>query len=223
MKHTDLPKLICSRLPDSSRDSWETTVAALRDAQACPLRQAWFPQPQEAFRPANVRTGWTDSDLIVLAELEDGDIFNPITELNAMAFQHGDVFEMFLRPTEQAAYCEFHVSPRNQKLQLRFPSLQAFRTPRVDPGIPPAWITYDRQITSQVRIEPERNRWSVLATIPVNMVADSGRVSPGSRWLFSFSRYDYTQGHATPVLSSTSPHREVNFHRQEEWGTLLFK
>jgi hypothetical protein len=37
-----------------------------------------------------------------------------------------------------------------------------------------------------------------------------------------FSRYDYTRGMGEPVLSSTSPHRRLDFHRQHEWGTLDF-
>jgi hypothetical protein len=207
MNKPALPQLVCRRLREVRRDAWEPTIAALRDAQPCRLGQAWLPTPQKEFRPATVRTGWTDTDLVVFAELEDADIFNPVTGLNALSFQHGDVFEMFLRPVEQTAYCEFHVSPQNQKLQLRFPSSQAFRAPRENPGIPPAWMISKRQIASQVRVEAERNLWSVLAAIPVDMVADSGRVEPGSRWLFSF----------------TSPHPQINFHRQEEWGTLVFE
>jgi hypothetical protein len=84
-------------------------------------------------------------------------------------------------------------------------------------------MIYDRQIDTRVRVEGTQGRWWVLAAIPADMVADSGVLGPGSRWLFSFSRYDYTRGKPAPVLSSTSPHREVNFHRQQEWGTLLFE
>jgi hypothetical protein len=217
------PQLACRRLPCFDPNDWDGAVAALRDAPVCPLGQYWFPAPQKEFRPATVRAGWTESALVVLAELEDSDIFNPITEFNAMSFQHGDVFEMFLRPTEQSAYCEFHVTPQNQRLQLRFPSSDALSKPRPSPGIPRDWMIYDRQIDTRVRVEGAQGRWWVLAAIPADMVADSGVLGPGSRWLFSFSRYDYTRGKPAPVLSSTSPHREVNFHRQQEWGTLLFE
>lgn len=35
------------------------------------------------------------------------------------------------------------------------------------------------------------------------------------------SKY-YTRGRERPVLSSTSPHKVLNFHRQSEWGELRF-
>jgi hypothetical protein len=223
MTASDRPQLACRHLSAFSIEDWDHSLTALRQAPACTLGQYWCSKPQKDFLPATVRTGWTDRALVVLAELEDSDIFNPVTEFNAMSFQSGDVFEMFLRPEEQSAYCEFHISPQNQRLQLRFPSSDALRKPRQEPGIPKDWMIYDRQIDSRVRIDAAHNRWWVLAALPVDMVADSKRVGPGSRWLFSFSRYDYTRGTPAPVLSSTSPHREVNFHRQQEWGTLLFE
>jgi len=64
--------------------------------------------------------------------------------------------------------------------------------------------------------------WRVLASIPLERVAETGRPVAGDSWLFSFSRYDYTQGKAAPVLSSTSPHQVLSYHRQQEWGTLVF-
>ena len=223
MSTIDLPQLVCQHLPSLDRDAWEANAATLRDAQSCPLGQAWLPTPQPQFRPASVRTGWTDEGLFVYAELEDIDIFNPITEFNATAFVHGDVFEMFLRPADQLPYYEIHVSPQNQKLQLRFPSSKEFFSPRKGPSMPAEWFISSRTIESRVRVDATRNRWWVQALIPFDLVAESGPVRPGSRWLFSFSRYDYTHGFAQPVLSSTSPHQQVNFHRQEEWGSLLFQ
>jgi hypothetical protein len=222
MTTPDRPLIHCQHLPTFNRDTWDSNVEALRQAQPCPLRQAWLTAPQKELLPATVRTGWTDTDLIVFAELEDRDIFNPVTELNALSFRYGDVFEMFLRPEEQAAYCEFHVTPQNQKLQVRFPSSEALLEPRTADGIPSSWLIFDRQFDSQVHVNTAANRWAVLAAIPFDMVADSGRAGAGSRWLFSFSRYDYTRNQPAPVLSSTSPHRELNYHRQQEWGTLLF-
>lgn len=223
MKKKVPPEVVCHHLPSLDVKSWDTNVAALRDAQACPLNQGWLPAPQPEFRPASVRTGWAHDGLFVFAELEDVDIFNPITEFNAMAFQHGDVFEMFLRPADQSPYYEFHVSPQNQKLQLRFPSSDVFFTPRKEPSLPADWFVSSRVIESRVRVDAARNRWWVQALIPFDLVAEAGPVRAGSRWLFSFSRYDYTRGQDKPILSSTSPHQQVNFHRQQEWGSLIFQ
>ncbi|MEI6070209.1 MAG: carbohydrate-binding family 9-like protein [Verrucomicrobiae bacterium] len=215
--------LDCRRLPPFDSDDWESVVGAFRDAPLILLQQFWLDHPQEGFRSARVRTGWTAEKLHVFAELDDDDVFNPVTELNSLSFRHGDVFEMFLRPLGQEAYYEFHVSPQNQKLQLRIPSAGEFSAERKGEGIPPGWMLADRLIESRVQVCAEVNRWRVLAAIPFDMVAEGPRPQAGSQWLFSFSRYDYYRGKPEPVLSSTSPHSlPVSFHRQQDWGTLSF-
>jgi len=220
---TDQPyQLACHPLPEFDWDDWGAIAAAFKEAQTSLLQQAWLAHPQPEFRPGRVRTGWTDDALLVYAELDDDDIFNPVTELNALSFKHGDVFEMFLRPAGQLAYYEFHVTPQNQKLQLRIPSAEEFAATRRTPGIPPAWMISNRIIESRVEVCTKDRQWRVLAAIPFDMVAEVKRPQPGSRWLFSFSRYDYTRQKPKPILSSTSPHQIVSFHRQQEWGMLTF-
>jgi len=214
--------LACRRLPSIDIDSWEAIEAAFREAQPCALRQAWRPEPEPGLRPAWVRTGWRPDALWVYAELEDADIFNPETRFNAPAFTVGDAFEMFLRPEGQDPYYEIHVTPQNQKFQLRIPYADALQSLPRGTGLPPAWMVAQPVIESRTLALPERERWRVLALVPFSLVVESGAAAPGVRWRFSFSRYDYTHGEAQPVLSSTSPHREVNFHRQQEWGTLQF-
>ena len=218
------PTLKCMRLPAFDIDSWEAVDTVFRDAPACAMRQAWLPAPEPAFRPATVRTGWRPDALHVLADLDDADIFNPETRFNEPSFQVGDVFEMFLRPGGQDAYYEIHVTPQNQKFQLRVPFENAVFQVKPPPGafLPPDWMVRLTVVESRVSIRAERERWRVLAVIPFALVVERGGVAPGTPWRFSFSRYDYTRGAARPVLSSTSPHREVSFHRQREWGTLRF-
>ena len=181
------------------------------------LNQAWLPAPQPAFRPATVRVAWDDQSLLVSAELHDADIFNPATEFNDLGFTKGDVFEIFLRPLTQSAYYEFHVSPQNQQLQLRFPDANAIRSGKIE-----NFFVTHRRLTSQARVDAAKQRWWVDVAIPLDLVQETGPVTPGTRWLYSFSRYDYTRGQTHPVISSSSPHAVASFHRQEEWGTVLF-
>ena len=42
------------------------------------------------------------------------------------------------------------------------------------------------------------------------------------QWLFSFARYDYTRDENGPILSSSSPHAKLGFHRQQEWERIRF-
>ena len=212
----------CPRIPSPLPDDWQGVEAVFVGAEAVAMHQAWRTEPEPGLRPASVRCGWTAQELLVFAVLDDDDIFNPVDEFNVPSFQHGDVFEIFLRPAGQEAYYEFHVSPRNQRFQLRIPSAAAFAAPKSFPGLPPEWFVRDWQIGSRVQVDAAHGRWSVLASIPLARVAENGLPVAGDTWRFSFSRYDYTQGQIAPVLSSTSPHRVLSFHRQQEWGKLEF-
>ena len=189
------------------------------------MQQAWLPQPDYDWQPATVRVGWNCEAMLIEAELTDHDIFNPVTEFNQAAFKDGDVFEMFLRPEGQTAYFEFHVTPSNQLLQLRFANdREVYQLPagdtldeRLD-----ANKLWKARITSSVRVDAATRRWIVNATIPFSLVVESEPMQPGARWLCSFCRYDYTRGRRAPVLSSTSPHARCDFHRQQEWQPVEF-
>lgn len=219
---TVAPCLQCRRIVLAEEAGWEGVEAAFAGADACSLRQGWLARQEAGLRPTGVRVGWDGTDLLVLADLVDDDPFNPIAVYNEASFQHGDVFEVFLRPVEQDPYYEFHVTPANQTFQLRFPSAQAFATAGRQ-GVQAAWKLATPVMRSRTRVLADRKLWLALARIPVGQVAETAPVAPGSRWLFSFSRYDYTRGSDRPVLSSSSPHAVCNYHRQEEWGTLVFE
>lgn len=215
------PYLSVKPLDAVAFDSWHWIDAVFANVTAVKSQQAWLAEPEPEFRPMRVKAGWTRDALYVYAEIEDADIFNPEKRFNAPSFLSGDVFELFLRPCDQESYVEIHVTPENQKLQLRIPSTRALGAPRAKPGIPPEWFI-DRAIESRVRVNVAAERWDVAVEIPFAMICEVLLPRSGDRWLFSFSRYDYTRGLVHPVLSSTSPHQVLNFHRQEEWGELRF-
>ncbi len=216
-------QLACRSLPGFDPDDWDSVADVFREAEPILLQQFWLDHPQAGFRSARVRTGWTGEKLYVFAELDDDDIFNPVTALNSPSYLHGDVFEMFLRPIGQEAYHEFHVTPQNQKFQLRVPSARKFAARQTGSGIPSCWMIANRLIESRVQVCVAAGQWRVLAAIPFDMVAEARQPEAGSQWLFSFSRYDYSRANPKPVLSSTSPHRPpVSFHRQQDWGFLTF-
>lgn len=195
-------------------------MAAFSAVPPAVLAQSWREANEPDFRAGSVRLGWRRGALHVFAELEDDDIFNPETRFNEPAFVCGDVFEIFVRPESQTAYYELHVTPANHHFQLRIPSAEAFRAPRADPGIPPEWRIRDPIFESRTQIDHDAKRWRVHARIPAAHIREGGPPQPGERWFVSFSRYDYTRGREAPVLSSTSPHRQLNFHRQEEWRAM---
>lgn len=207
----DLPLVACHQL-----EAFEpVTIAGIREAfqNASPiqLQQSWRAEAEPDFKTAVVRTGWRNDALLVFAELDDTDIFNRATQLNERTWELGDVFEIFLQPEAEEGYVEFHVTPENQRLQMRFPA----------PRKPGQQIDGDA-IRSRTWVEPDVNRWFVYAEIPAVSVTCRAGAVENQRWRFSFSRYDYTRGRSAPVLSSSSPHREARFHRLHEWGQLTF-
>lgn len=218
-----IPHLKCKQTDARFDMDWDTLDNLLSKLEPIKLVQAWRDRPQENLRPAVVRTARTDQSLLIYAILEDEHIFNPVTEHNEPAYTKGDVFEIFLRPDGQDAYFEFHVNPRNQKFQLRIPSAEEFQKDRGGCGMPHDWLVRDWQFESRVKLVPEHARWRVLVQIPLPKIIEKGSVSPGTTMRFSFSRYDYPAPGQPPVLSSTSPHRQLNFHRQQEWGQLTLQ
>jgi hypothetical protein len=220
----EVPELMCRRLSDDIGLEWSALDATFADAAAVELKQGWLDEQQPEFRPARVRAGWNDQNLIVYAILEDDHIFNPVTEHNAPAFMKGDVFEIFLRPDGQDAYFEFHVSPHNQLFQLRIPSADEFKAACSRQGIPEEWFIQEWRLESRVKVDDSAKRWYAAVEIPFARICENhSEQLPGSVIHFSFSRYDYPGIDLAPVLSSTSPHNELSFHRQQEWGRLILR
>lgn len=224
MGYSNLPRITCRKLPTFDQTSWDSIRAAFAQAETATLTQAWLPSLTEGFKPSTVRTGWTGSDFAVLAEMEDIDIGNRAKRLNERTYALGDVFEIFLKPETQNAYFEVHITPENQKLQLRFPRPGAVRekTEKSDASHLATFFFEKPLIHSLTLVEANRELWSVFALLPLEFINQAGPVQAGTIWRFSFSRYDYTKGSPEPVISSSSPHAKPDFHRTEEYGVLTF-
>lgn len=217
----ELLAIECHELPVFNADSLDDVRRAFHSAAPCFLRQAWREREEADFAPGTVRLGWRDESLLVFAELTDADIFSSATRFNQRLWELGDSFEIFLRPVEQEAYVEFQVSPDNQRLQLRYPDAAALGRAQ-DTGSIEDVLVHDKVFHSNTWVRSQERQWYIFAEIPAASVRSKTGPLPGDQWRFSFSRYDYTRGHKEPVISSTSPHTEANFHRQQEWGMISF-
>ncbi|MDA3873989.1 MAG: carbohydrate-binding family 9-like protein [Kiritimatiellae bacterium] len=211
----------CPRVLPDLRDDWQQVQTVFASVPSVPLQQAWRVEPEAEFRPAHVACGWDDQALWVYAVLEDDDILNPVRENHQPAFLRGDVFEIFLRPEGDTTYYELHVTPHNHFFQLRIPSKKAFYQHRQS-GLPSEWTVLYPLFSSRVELQPEKRRWRILARIEFAKLGSKTPPQPGSDWQVSFSRYDYSQNRVSPILSSSSNHTKVDFHRQEEWNILMF-
>jgi hypothetical protein len=220
--------IVCRRVESFDLNNWAKVEMAFQNADFAQFKQNWEPVPTPGFRPARAAALWSDDGLFVYGDLVDDDIYNevPEAELNTMSFRHGDVFEMFLKPSGQPSYTELHVAPTNQKLQLRLPCKDPFQTCRgkypSEQAMIADWLIASPVMESRVRIDAGAHRWQILARIPFVMVLETGKPTRGDRWLYSFCRYDYTRPDPNPTFSSTSPHSRVNYHLLDDFGTLEF-
>jgi hypothetical protein len=215
------PSLSVPALPFRETWGWEALEAALAEAPALFLRQAWLPSPQEAFRPGIVRLGWQESTIIVAVSLDDDRIFTQATADHQRLWELGDVFEIFLRDAERDDYFELHIAPSDKRLQLHFPSRQTVADLRSGRGRLNDFIR--RESLFDFRIRTSTGKWDILAWIPASSLGLKVSSLTGRSLFASFSRYDYSSDGGPAVLSSTSAHPTPDFHRQEEWIGLIFR
>jgi hypothetical protein len=221
MKGFSRPLVLCRELPAFDASNLNAVRAAFQNSDASIFQQAWLPKQEIDFTPGIVRTGWRENSLLFFAEFIDADIFTNAIDHHQRFWELGDTFEIFLRPVEKESYSEFHVTPNNRRLHLGFPNAVAAEHARKTGSLENV-LVHQKKFTSRTWVQSEARRWFAFVEIAVSSVSKELNDLPGSRWLFSFSRYDYTRGHKEPVISSTSAHTVPDFHRQGEWGELLF-
>jgi len=201
----------CPCIPEKSLPQGDAIPDSLALSAPVLMQQGWLDAPQANFLAAEIRVGWTPSRLVVLAEIPDRDIFTEATGPNQRTWELGDVFEIFLKPEDRSDYVELHVTPPNFRLQLEFESPGKPAT-KLDEGV----------FSSRVKIDTANQQWTVYAEVPASLVSRREHIEAGESWLFSFSRYDASRDGRPPILSSTSPHQAINFHRIHEWGKITF-
>ncbi len=169
------------------------------------MGQFWRPQPEPDFRPANVAVRFADGRLLVDATLTDDDVTSQVDGPHQRTWELGDVFEIFVGRDDAESYQEVHVTPNNHVLHLRFDD--AGHTRRIGGDLTLVAGAPDDVESSTARTA---TGWSVAAAIRVD-------ARPGDLLRVSFGRYDASTTLPHPVLSSSSPHPFVDFHRPSEW------
>lgn len=171
--------------------------------------QAWREAPEPELAPGTVRMAWNEAGFWVLATLEDACVFTRAESDQQRLWTLGDVFEIFLRDLAGEEYLELHTAPNGCRLQLRFASGRVIEQMRDGEAVFEDALAREECFRSEVRLVA--GGWQVLACVPVT----------GRRLKVSFGRYDYRDAETPPVLSSTSPHAELNYHRQHEWREVV--
>ncbi|MEO8206822.1 MAG: hypothetical protein ABI615_11620 [Chthoniobacterales bacterium] len=239
----------CKPLPVIDTANQKTVEKAFSKAEPVPFQQAWLPEKSPGFEPGILRMGWRPDALWIYVVMDDADTSNPTTKMNEMqdpttvdAKKYrivttllGDAFEMIVRQDAPAPYYEFHITPQNQILQLKWLDWKDYASTNWRPEAKNSFVSHlvegKKLFASYVWIDKEHKQWSVLISVPSELIADKKTISAGDTWLFTSARYDaLSKEDPAPITSSTtlhfkskSPRRFLSFHRAEEWTHVKFE
>lgn len=185
------------------------------------FRQSWregAPAPRQLTR---VRLLWDREALYFFADMDDDEVTATVNEHDGKLWQN-DVFEIFLRPSEQhAGYYEFEVNPFGAVVDAFFPAADSSRDPeQLKRGV--FHLEAKVQVRGLLNVvgDPDVG-WSVEGRIPwTDLSATGGRPAPGETWRVNLARVD---GAGTKVeFSSAAPLTRPAFHRTTEYSGLHF-
>lgn len=183
------------------------------------LRQAWRPQgPETGFRAGHARASWEPTALIFDAFFTGSGQRNRSSRLNERAWELGDVCEIFVRTEAAPYYLEVHITPENQRLQLRFPlgAIQEIRAGRAE--LDNYFVPDPNWIESRTRIADDHV--AIRARIPAAAIGIGEPLSSKVSLFVAVCRYDYHGRPDEPILSSTAALQAPFFHRITEWSLL---
>ncbi len=181
------------------------------------LDYSWPHGTQQA--KTELRIAWNPEELLVRGDMEDEDVTTRATADSQHLWELGDVFEIFLESSDAGFYTEMHMTPGNHRLHLHIgrDHYEAIKNRSLSPSrvtvCPPGFA-------SRSAITP--TGWTTEARIPAGLVDPKGLITKSSKWRASFCRYDAWSDGRPPVVSSTSPHKELSFHRRHEWRPICF-
>ena len=167
---------------------------------------------------------WDREHLYFFADLEDADLFAPLTEHDARLWEN-DVFELFFKPDEKApGYYEFQVNAAGAVLDMfiaergkkQFDEMKADGPFHVKAAVV-------RRGTLDDRTDQDEG-WAVEGRIPwTDMLRTGGRPAENEIWRFALCRYDYDRKWPEPELSTCAPLvSKASFHWHEEYARLKF-
>lgn len=180
----------------------------------------WTKTPREGTRAYLV---WDDEAVYYAGVMTDSEVRAFGSHRNDTLWD-GDVFELFLKPdAARLEYFEFQANPRALVFEMAF-AARGKRPEHYEDG--PILGNKAVVVVDGTLDHPgDKDRsWTVEGRIPWSAFALTGaKPKPGDSWLFAICRYDYGPEGTKPVLMSSAPLTQPNFHRYEDYGTLRFE
>jgi hypothetical protein len=210
-------EIAVARLPTRPTDLPPLYRADVRSGIWLPLRQAWRGELTETnFRPGWFRLAWCQEALVVDSVFVSPRAHNAARGLNERTWELGEVTETFIEPQGALHYLEVHVTPENQRLQLRFPhgAIEQLRAGTV--ALDTYLITDSAWARSSAWIRGDH--WAARLILPASCLGP-GFLAEGQSFRGNFCRYDCADA-GEPILSATAPLTEPSYHRRQEWQTF---
>lgn len=204
-------------VPPAPAVSGPLPVPSVRRGEWRSLGQAWSSGGTGAgFRRGRARFFWQPKALVVEWIFLGAPLGNRARRLNEPTWVLGDVGELFVQAGGRGEYFEFHVTPENRRLQLRWPpgGLAEFRAGRE----PLSHFTLGSRSGLASEAVVGANHWAARLKVPARALGLE-RLGPDTLLRAAVCRYDCAR-ERPPVHSSTAPLRELSFHRPAEWTTL---
>ena len=184
---------------------------------------SWLEKPRPAKTKTKAKLLWDREYLYFFADMEDADLYADIKEHNGMLW-FNDVFELFFKPADdKPGYYEFQVNPHGAVLDCFFPRRNAG-----------GFLRFKNEtkfhVDVKVNLRGSLNKWtdkddgwSVEGRIPwTDFMKTGGRPDRNEKWKLNLSRYDYSVDFEGPELSTCAPLTKQDFHRFEDYATLVF-
>ena len=168
--------------------------------------------PQEG---GQVHFGWSETGLYVFAELEDSCIIAQNRRDEQLHYEHGDVFEVFVKPRDEPYYWEMYATPTGNKSTLFFP--------RDRTGMELHDFLHGHDFRGlEVLVEETSKGWNAHLFIPASQLTALGAGwGDGTEWTVFCGRYNYnSEDLADPELSMAPPLSATNYHLSDEYALL---
>jgi len=214
------PSIVLTPLKIHPGDDLASLRLAFGECPPIPMGRN-FPggDPKEA-PSGEVRAGWMDRSICILADLQGENISTRATQLNDLLWLVGESFEIFLKFEEGDRYLEFHIAPNNCVLQLLFPYSHWRDEEHPGPAEKSIQKFTIKKPAFTSRTWKSGKGWTAFAMIDLQILEPALSTLEGQELGFLFGRYHYPQKDGKPILSCSSVLSLLDFHGQEGWRTL---
>ncbi len=172
--------------------------------------------------PTGARLLWNDNFLYIGFTCQDDYINASLTRYNDMLYEE-EVVEVFIDPTGEnhripgggRSYIEIEVNPLNALLHYMIYK---------NSGSVSAFGKIGSSIKTAVLRNGSNENWSVEIAVPFAEFVTAGSAKPqkGDKWLMNLYRIDRPKN-GQDEYTAWNPTGEINFHRPECFGELVFE